>query len=364
MLWFFAQTWSFWSMHVFQIMEIPRRRGSWNDIFSVHFWCRRACSCSWWCICHLWVSQSKLCSERWMARHLCICMIWHAVLYLPKANKIKFHQLCCTFLLWEHIIHLGILLIPVVYDPKACVCMTKAWQHQLFCRCCLQHLYEYSKTVLHLVMVGIWKFLLDIYQINVQSSISQISTLLPVWHGSHMKKGEVCILHGIASHQGFVYQTERTPKHNYALLWNHFIQELLKSDSNIAGCKWFITGTFIAYPERYVANALVIDTSLISTNSQVLISVKEQNICDDIAENSSIHIHHISGMEYSCLRQKALNLGARVVLLHGHSSVWDKKTKESVSMQFGFHMDLMAQCILLDCMLTCLTLQILIQSTT
>jgi len=102
------------------------------------------------------------------------------------------------------------------------------------------------------------------------------------------------------------------------LLRNNFVQELLESDSNKAGCKQFVTGTFIAYPERYVTNALVIDTSLISIDSQVLISVKEQNIHNEIAVQSSICIHHISGMEYSCLRQKVLNLGARVMLLHGH----------------------------------------------
>jgi len=136
------------------------------------------------------------------------------------------------------------------------------------------------------------KVFTDIYQIDVESSVSQILTLLPVLHGLHVKDSEICIPHDVAiGHYGFIYQTERTPEHNYVLLWNNFVQELLESDSNKAGCKRFITGTFIAYPERYVTNALVISMSLISTDSQVLISVKEQNICNDITVQSSIRIH-------------------------------------------------------------------------
>jgi len=84
---------------------------------------------------------------------------------------------------------------------------------------------------------GHLKVFTDIYQIDVESPVSQILTLLPVLHGLHVNDSEICIPHDVAiGHYGFIYQTERTPEHNYVLLQNNFIQEWLESDSNKAGC--------------------------------------------------------------------------------------------------------------------------------
>jgi len=110
---------------------------------------------------------------------------------------------------------------------------------------------------------------------------------------------------------------------------------LLESKSNCAGCKCYIQGSFIAYPERYLSNVLVVDSSLIENNKQVLINVEDNSNLDDIIVKSTICIHHISGNEYTSLRRKALNFGKKIAQLRGYNSVCDKMTSKSVCKENG-----------------------------
>ena len=66
---------------------------------------------------------------------------------------------------------------------------------------------------------------------------------------------------------------------------------------------------------------LVVDSSLIENDKQVLINVEDNCNSDDINVKSTIHIHHISGKEYTSLRRKALNFGKKIAQLHGYNSV-------------------------------------------
>jgi len=119
------------------------------------------------------------------------------------------------------------------------------------------------------------------------------------------------------------------------LLWKCFIKELLKSKSNHAGYKHFVQGLFIAYPEHYLSNVLVIDSSLIKNSKQVLINFQDKSNSDDIVIKYTICIHHISGSKYICLRRKALNFGEKVALLHGYNSVYNIMTEEAVCREHG-----------------------------
>ena len=56
---------------------------------------------------------------------------------------------------------------------------------------------------------------------------------------------------------------------------NLFIQKLVHSNSNKAGSKCYIPGSFIAFP---LENPLVIDSFLIGKDEQVLIQVQEKNL--------------------------------------------------------------------------------------
>jgi len=55
-------------------------------------------------------------------------------------------------------------------------------------------------------------------------------------------------------------------------------------------CKYFVLGSFIAYPESYVSDAIVIDSALISDREQVLINDEEHNALSEIEFKSSICI--------------------------------------------------------------------------
>jgi len=55
---------------------------------------------------------------------------------------------------------------------------------------------------------------------------------------------------------------------NYKTLHKVFVEELSKLNSNWAGCKHFVHGSFIAYPEKYIKNPLVINSFLIGNKYQ------------------------------------------------------------------------------------------------
>jgi len=50
------------------------------------------------------------------------------------------------------------------------------------------------------------------------------------------------------------------------------------SNSNKAGSKHYVPGSFIAFPEKYLENPLVINSFLIGKDEQVLIQVQEKNL--------------------------------------------------------------------------------------
>jgi len=54
-----------------------------------------------------------------------------------------------------------------------------------------------------------------------------------------------------------------------------------------------------------------------------------------IGLQSSIRIQHVYGLEYSCLKQRALKLGQKVKLLHGNNCVRDKMTPSDFCAEFG-----------------------------
>jgi len=58
-------------------------------------------------------------------------------------------------------------------------------------------------------------------------------------------------------------QEDGMVENNNKVLRKVFVEELFRLQSNHTGCRRYIPGSFIAYPERYVNNPLVVDSSLI-----------------------------------------------------------------------------------------------------
>ena len=67
-----------------------------------------------------------------------------------------------------------------------------------------------------------------------------------------------------------------------------FVEELAVLKSFRAGCKRFVPGSFIACPEKYVDNPLVVDSSFIEKDKQVLLHVQEQSTSLVIGVQSTI----------------------------------------------------------------------------
>jgi len=94
----------------------------------------------------------------------------------------------------------------------------------------------------------------------------------------------------------------------------------------------------------------VVDSLLIQPNKQVLLHIHEDSTSATIGFQSSIHVQRISGDEYSSLRQSALTLGDKVKALCRRNSVRDKKPLSMYAVILVCLMDLMGQCIRLECM--------------
>jgi len=84
-------------------------------------------------------------------------------------------------------------------------------------------------------------------------------------------------------------------------LKNLFVQKLVHLHSNQAGSKHFVPGSFIAFPEKYLENPLVIDSFLMGKDQQVLIQVQEENSLPIIDIQSTICIQHMVGKDYCLL---------------------------------------------------------------
>jgi len=142
----------------------------------------------------------------------------------------------------------------------------------------------------------------DVYRIDITSTCHRINTLLPIFQGVHVDDYSVCIPPDVTiGKPNCKPHSNYTKKQNYAMLQSLYMQELQISDSNKAGCKRYIPGSFIAFPEKILDNPLVIDTCLIDERSQAMVWVQEQNQTSVVGMQSTIRIQHMSGIEYSCL---------------------------------------------------------------
>jgi len=176
----------------------------------------------------------------------------------------------------------------------------------------------------------------DVYHIDIRNHCNLLSTLQPILKGVHVNDNHICIPHDvIVGRQNELVLSKDDTKANYLLLQKIFVDELTKSKSNKAGCKRYVTGSFIAYPETFVQNPLVVDSYLISNDKQFLIQVQEDSLSPVIGTQSSIRIQHIEGVEYCKIRESALRLGKKVASLRGKNSVRDKPISDSVCIKIG-----------------------------
>ena len=97
----------------------------------------------------------------------------------------------------------------------------------------------------------------------------------------------------------------------------------------------------------FLENLLVIDSSLIDQNQQVVLQIREKNDSAVIGLQSSIRIQHVNGVEYSCLKQRALTLGQEVKSLHGNNCEEIKRHHLIFVWRLDCHLDLMDPCMLL-----------------
>jgi len=102
----------------------------------------------------------------------------------------------------------------------------------------------------------LWTFT-DVYQVDVSNTRTPILTMYPLLTGLHVPDKNICIPPNI-----FIRIHNNTVKGNkskqeaYEYLKDLFLTKLLQSKSNQAGCKHFVSGLFIAYPEKYMVNPL------------------------------------------------------------------------------------------------------------
>jgi len=114
---------------------------------------------------------------------------------------------------------------------------------------------------------------------NIQyRTTNLVCTLYPILTGVHVKDKHICISPDILIKTAFCeFKPDDTMNDNLKALHKLFVEELLTSNGNQAGCKHYVHGLFIAYLEKYVKNPLVINSFLIGNNEQILIQVQEKN---------------------------------------------------------------------------------------
>jgi len=142
----------------------------------------------------------------------------------------------------------------------------------------------------------------DIYRIDVSCRNNSIETLTPILRGIHVSDDNICIPHDIilCDNDCKIQQDGMVEKNN-KVLRKVFVEELFRSRSNRTGCRRYVPKSFIAYPETYVHNPLVVDSSLIQQNKQVVVHIHEDSTSTAIGIQSSIRVQHISGDDYSSL---------------------------------------------------------------
>jgi len=119
-------------------------------------------------------------------------------------------------------------------------------------------------------------------------------TLFPCITAVHNLDADICIPPDViigqlnGSVQGNKMRSER-----FGILQKYFHQELAKSNSDCAGSKHYVPGSFIAFPEQFLENPLVIDSYIINNNQQILIQVQEKSDLPIIGLQSSICVQHM-----------------------------------------------------------------------
>ena len=181
----------------------------------------------------------------------------------------------------------------------------------------------------------LWKFT-DVYRIDIQGCSIPIPSNSVYLTGVHVSDNNICIPPDIMVGCKRRHIKDVPSKTElYCCLKERFVRNLVKSKSNRAGKKRYVDGSFIAFPEKFVENPLVIDSCFIENNQQVVIQIRESSESPVIGCQSSIRVQRVSGVEYSRVRQFALRLGERVCSLQGKSSVRDKPTSYSICSRFG-----------------------------
>ena len=105
----------------------------------------------------------------------------------------------------------------------------------------------------------------------------------------HVDDRNICIPHDviIGREDCLVDKSKNVCKQNM-LLRRIFVEEFAVSKSYRAGCKRFVPGSFVACPEKYADNPLVVDSSFIEKDKQVLLHVQEQSASLVIGVQSTI----------------------------------------------------------------------------
>jgi len=171
----------------------------------------------------------------------------------------------------------------------------------------------------------LWKFT-DVYRIDIHCCNFSDSLNTITLTGVHVPDCHICVPPDVLTLSDKCWISYgKSQKDNNKSLRLRFVKELRKSTNNHAGCKRYVNGSFIAFPEMFLENLLVIDSSLIDHNQQVVLQIREKNDSAVIGLQSSIQIQHINGVEYSSLKQSALKLGQEIKSLHGNNCVRDKK---------------------------------------
>jgi len=181
----------------------------------------------------------------------------------------------------------------------------------------------------------LWKFT-DVYRIDIQGYNVPIPTNSVFLTGVHVSDSNICIPPDImVGCKRRSFKDTPTKAELYVCLKKWFVSNLVKSKSNRAGKKRYVAGSFIAFPEKFVENPLVIDSQFIENNQQVVMQIRDHSELPVIGCQSSIRVQRVSGLEYSSVKQFALHLGQKVCSLKGKNSVRDKPTSSSKCSRFG-----------------------------
>jgi len=125
---------------------------------------------------------------------------------------------------------------------------------------------------------GLLSEITDIYRITVTSVCNPIIMLLPVLCGIHVHDKDICIPPDVfLGRSDCVVGSIESASESNSCLQEIFGQSLSTAKSNHTLCQRYVPGSFIAYPENCVENPIIVDSSLLQSNEQLLLQVCEEN---------------------------------------------------------------------------------------